>query len=179
MGDLELHAGGRIMEQRKEAGAQAKRTDVTAASEVDRLFDEACGLSAEAQASFLDRACAGRPELRQQVKKLLAADRASERFLASPAARLQLSDRSRGAELPSSEAPPAPSTKAGTPDRLGSYRLLRPLAEGGMGRVFLAASVSADLDRLVAVKVMAPGQGLALRGAPRDFRAERTFVAAR
>src|SRR5580692_1347251 len=63
--------------------------------------------------------------------------------------------------------------QAGDPRQIGSYRLLRRLGRGGMGRVFLAESPG---GRLVAVKVIRPE----LADSP-DFRARfaQEVVAAR
>jgi serine/threonine protein kinase len=52
------------------------------------------------------------------------------------------------------DGPSASDTIPGLPDRLGPYRLLKPLGNGGMGVVFLAEDT--QLGRRAAVKVMRP-----------------------
>ncbi len=76
--------------------------------------------------------------------------------------------------------PPAPGSGTGTdgtptmPDRLGPFRLLRPLGTGGMGVVYLAEQE--DLHRQVALKVVRPEQ-LYFPGARERFRREVETVA--
>jgi serine/threonine protein kinase len=55
---------------------------------------------------------------------------------------------------PAPSAPAMSATAPGMPDRLGPYRLLKALGNGGMGIVFLAEDT--QLGRRAAVKVMRP-----------------------
>jgi hypothetical protein len=67
--------------------------------------------------------------------------------------------------------PPAATDEIG---RLGSYRVLRLLGEGGMGLVFLAEDIA--LSRPVALKVMKPELG-DVEGSRRFLREARTMAA--
>jgi len=63
---------------------------------------------------------------------------------------------------------PAPAGEAGEPqpgDTVGTYRLVRPVARGGMGSVWLAERADGSLQRRVAIKLphLAWGPGLAER----------------
>ncbi len=68
----------------------------------------------------------------------------------------------------------APSSAPPMPERLGDFRLLRPLGKGGMGIVYLAMQES--LQREVALKLVRPEQ-LFFAGARERFRREVLAVA--
>ncbi len=109
--------------------------------EVDRVFEAALDLAAGARPAFLDAACAGDPELRREVERLLAADAREAPFLDRPTDQVL-------APLP---------RDGGEPQRLGPYRLLRAIGRGGMGTVFLAMRDDEQYERLVAVKILRSG----------------------
>src|SRR2546421_3772223 len=103
-----------------------------------RLFDQAVVLPPEERAAFLSAACAGDPALRAEVEGLLACDGGfaeggpDEGLLKSPLVRTQ-APTALGAGEPSSAAWPP-----GYGVRVGHYRILRRIAEGGMGAVYEA-----------------------------------------
>ena len=89
---------------------------------VERVFDEAMEKPPNERPAFLETVCAGDPELRAQVDKLLlTADRAGE-FLSSPTV------------APSTE-PVAPEEREGA--RIGPYKLLQRIGEGGFATVYM------------------------------------------
>jgi WD40 repeat protein/predicted Ser/Thr protein kinase len=109
---------------------------------VEALFHEVADLDPPRRAAYLDRWCAGDPDLRAAVEELLDFDaraRSAPEFLHSPLADLR-------AALPAPEAVPA---------FIGRYRVVRRLGEGGMGTVYEAEQD--DPRRTVALKVMRPG----------------------
>ena len=125
------------------------------------LFLHARRLAPEAGASFLDDACGNDPELRCEVKKLLAHDREPIPFVKAGAAALLTpgelaSDDAAGAEVRSH------------PDRIGPYTIMRIIGEGGMGVVYEAEQDQPR--RRVALKVIRPG--LVTRELLRRFRHE-------
>ncbi len=128
--------------------------------EVDRIFEAALDLPPAQRPAWLDEACAGQPELRLAVERLLAAD----------ARRSSLLDQQPG-EIVASELADGP----GEGDHLGPYRLLRPLGRGGMGTVYLATRDDDPDERQVAVKILHAGlEGTQLRF---RFLAERQILA--
>jgi hypothetical protein len=103
--------------------------------------------SPSARAAYLDRACAGRPALRKEVEELLAAHAADNPLDRPPAALGRT-----GAYEPAPDDPPPASTG----DRIGPYRLMEQIGEGGFGLVFVAEQAE-PVRRKVALKVLKPG----------------------
>src|SRR5207244_11884903 len=80
--------------------------------------------SPEERAAYLDEACAGDPDLRRRIEKMLAAQAQAGSFLEQPVP----SPVGTVDEQPVSEGP-------GTV--IGPYKLLEQIGEGGFGVVFL------------------------------------------
>ena len=119
---------------------------------VQELFDRAVALPPARRAAFLAATCADEPALRAEVEDLLACDAEfteDEGVLKSPLV---------GSPLPENPGvdEPSPATwPPGPPVRVGRYRVLRRIAEGGMGAVYEAEQDSPR--RTVALKVVRPG----------------------
>jgi WD40 repeat protein len=118
------------------------------------VFDRAVTLPPGERAAFLDGACAADPEFRAEVESLLAHDLhptaqdEEDGLLKSPVLR-----RPREADRTPPEAQPAEAPAL--PARVGRYRILRLLGEGGMGVVYEAEQDNPR--RRVALKVIRPG----------------------
>jgi WD40 repeat protein/predicted Ser/Thr protein kinase len=118
---------------------------------VEALFHQAADLPAHEQRAMLDGACAGAPDLRAAVERLLAddvrlrGDGGAAAFLDSPVVR---------PSRPPTNAPAAAPPPA-LPAQIGHYRILRLLGEGGMGVVYEAEQDSPR--RRVALKVIRAG----------------------
>ena len=95
--------------------------------------------SAERRA-YLDRACAGNETLRQEVESLLAAHEQAGAFMSSEAVKATL--------------PLPPTEKAG--HRIGRYKLLEQIGEGGFGVVWMAEQEE-PVRRRVALKIIKLG----------------------
>jgi serine/threonine protein kinase len=115
------------------------------------VFHQAADLPPEEQRALLDAACAADPGLRAAVERLLARD-ARLRADDGPAAFLD-SPLVRPPEP--TDITPAPAAGPALPPRIGHYRILRLLGEGGMGAVYEAEQDNPR--RAVALKVIRPG----------------------
>jgi tetratricopeptide (TPR) repeat protein/predicted Ser/Thr protein kinase len=96
------------------------------------------------RAAYLDEACGDDDALRKEVESLLAHHDASTGFLASPAIEAE-----RGEPAAPHPAPLAPG------DRIGGFRVIEVIGEGGMGVVYRAEQEQPR--RTVALKVIRPG----------------------
>lgn len=111
--------------------------DPTRVQEVFLLAVEQSDLTARRE--ILDRECGGDLDLRQRVEALLAAHGTSASFLAETGPSAHQSSNSLGA-------------------RLGPYKLLELIGEGGMGEVWMAEQRE-PVARRVAIKIIKPGMG--------------------
>jgi len=126
------------------------------------LFTEASRLPAAGRPAFLDRACAGDADLRRRVEDLLNAYEHTGDFLAGPP--WGISEMN----VPTSHA----GEKAG--DRIGPYKLLQQIGEGGCGVIFMAEQEE-PLHRRIALKVIKPGMDT--KQVIARFEAERQALA--
>jgi serine/threonine protein kinase len=108
------------------------------------LFAAAMGMPAEARAAFLQSRCPHDPELRARVEALLLSNKAVGDFLESSPVTAALGNTA------------ALFSAAKDGDRIGRYKLVRELGEGGCGVVFLAEQEE-PVRRLVALKLIKPG----------------------
>jgi serine/threonine protein kinase/WD40 repeat protein/Tfp pilus assembly protein PilF len=102
------------------------------------------------RAAYLDEACGADAGLREHIAKLLRAHEQAGNFLDKPA----LDSEGTGFHEGQARAPSPPGEGPGS--RIGPYRLLEQLGEGGMGTVFLAEQQTPVRIR-VALKVIKPG----------------------
>src|SRR5215471_16119731 len=129
------------------------------------VFGSARRLAGTDRAAYLDEACAGDAALRQRVEELLRASADAEEFLNDLAPGAQRHD---GAPTPNA----APGEKAG--DRIGHYKLLQQIGEGGCGLVYMAEQEE-PVRRRVALKVIK--LGMDTKSVIARFEAERQALA--
>ena len=135
------------------------------------VFGAARRLPVTERAAYLDQTCAGDPALRQRVEELLRAGEEAEGFLQEPAPGAQRPDGPPVAATLLLEAA-APGEKAG--DRIGHYKLLQQIGEGGCGLVYMAEQEE-PVRRRVALKVIK--LGMDTKQVIARFEAERQTVA--
>src|SRR5262249_62184879 len=110
---------------------------------IDRIFWDAGQIgSPQERQSFLDRACCGDADLRQEVEQMLALRSQADGFLESP--------------LPALVATMDEAVHETAGSVIGPYKLLEPIGEGGFGVVFMAEQTS-PVRRKVALKGLKPG----------------------
>jgi serine/threonine protein kinase/Tfp pilus assembly protein PilF len=129
---------------------------------IKRIFTEALELSPADRVLLLDERCRGDEALRHEVERLLGAHDAAGDFLNHPTL------------LPADLAgpPAAPDEEPGA--RIGPYRLLQKLGEGGFGAVFMAEQEH-PVRRRVALKLIK--LGMDTRQVVARFEAERQALA--
>src|SRR6266478_4649876 len=138
------------------------------------VFSAARRLPGTQHAAYLDEACAGDAALRQRVEELLQAGEEAGAFLQEPAAGAQRPSEAAGPSNAGATLPItlAPSEKAG--DRIGRYKLLQQLGEGGCGVVYMAEQEQ-PVRRMVALKVIK--LGMDTKSVIARFEAERQALA--
>lgn len=113
---------------------------------VDELLQSALEVDPEHRDTFLRAACADDSELLDEVKSLLTAHRRSGEFLGRPAAELAASAIVSETDLMLSKS------LAG--QQISHYRILKMIARGGMGTVWLAERCDGRYERKVAIKFL-------------------------
>ncbi|MEX0676947.1 MAG: protein kinase [Pirellulales bacterium] len=128
---------------------------------IEKIFGEALTRAdAAARAAYLDQACGDDAPLRERVEALLAAHDDAGSFLELPK-----TDRPTEGFVPLSQGPGS---------RIGRYKLLEQIGEGGFGVVFMAQQTE-PVERKVALKIIKPGMDT--RQVIARFEAERQALA--
>jgi eukaryotic-like serine/threonine-protein kinase len=126
------------------------------------VFAEAIQLSADERSAYLERACGADKELRQRVERLLKAHDQVGDFLAQPAPEA----------VPEAKVEASVGEKPG--DRIGRYKLLQQIGEGGCGVVYMAEQEN-PVRRRVALKIIKAGMDT--KNVMARFEAERQALA--
>jgi WD40 repeat protein/serine/threonine protein kinase len=127
----------------------------------ETLFEAALKLTdAQQRAAFLEAACQGNPDLRRRLDDLLAAQPEADVFFQK-----RLKAEGPTVVTPVTERPG---------DRIGRYKLLQQIGEGGCGVVYMAEQ-EAPVRRRVALKVIK--LGMDTKSVIARFEAERQALA--
>ena len=126
------------------------------------IFTEALGVPVEERVAFLARACGGDHELRRKVEALLKSHEQIGDFLQEPP------------DEAVSQARIAATAEEKPLERIGRYKLLQQIGEGGCGVVFMAEQEE-PVRRRVAVKIIKPGMDT--KSVIARFEAERQALA--
>jgi WD40 repeat protein len=136
------------------------------AASVEAIFNTALGLPPGERDAYLAGACGGNLPLRQRVEVLLRAHEAAGKFLPeNPGGRPGSLAAGVSAALPVTEKPG---------DRIGRYKLLQQIGEGGCGVVYMAEQEE-PVRRRVALKVIK--LGMDTKSVIARFEAERQALA--
>jgi serine/threonine-protein kinase len=130
--------------------------------EARALFAEAIELPAAERIAFVERRAGEDPELLAEVRSLLDSHAGAGSFLdGTDVGVLRGLD---GSEL-----------LAVAGERIGPWRIVRPIGQGGMGRVYFGERATGDYEQQVAIKVVSGG--LANAEIVRRFHVERRILA--
>lgn len=108
--------------------------------QVEAIFNEVCDVPPDQRRAYLSQACAGNADLLRDVESLLRELDSDVTGVIASAVSVGILDGNEPERLP---------------ERLGEFRIVRLLGEGGMGRVFEAVQESPS--RSVALKVIRAG----------------------
>src|SRR5437764_10261483 len=133
------------------------------ANQAEVIVDALLGMPREERAAYLEQACGADAQQRLLVEGMLKAHEQAEALIQMRG--LQARKTIAVAPFPISEKPG---------DRIGRYKLLQQIGEGGCGVVYLAEQ-SEPVRRRVALKVIKPGMDT--RQVIARFAAERQALA--
>jgi len=128
--------------------------------QIKELYDAALAREPGSRAAFLAKACAGDPALQREVESLLQSNEEVGDFLSATALK---GSGGNGSE-------------AFIGRRIGSYKLVREIGQGGMGTVYLADRADEIFHKRVAIKLIK--RGMDTDSILRRFENERRILAA-
>ena len=135
------------------------------------IFDQARRLTGTERAAFLDRLAQSEPSLRAQIEDMLEALQEAGPFLSEPTRRY--GDASPTADSTAAETVVA-AMREGPGTRIGPYKILQLIGEGGFGSVFMAEQEK-PVSRRVALKIIK--LGMDTRQVVARFEQERQALA--
>ena len=127
------------------------------------IFHAAAELDPVERQAFLDEACGDDAVLRREVERLIAVEGRVGRFIEVPAI------------LGGARLEPRREEAVAVGRRVGAFRVVRDIGEGGMGAVYLAERADGLFEQCVAIKLVRRGMYTAL--VLKQFGAERQILA--
>jgi len=127
-----------------------------------KIFNEALERADADRASYIEKACGRDQELKEEVLSLLVAHETSG-----------VIDNPPRKQMKSTFSPERPVERKGK--KVGPYRIIRTIAHGGMGSVYLAERADGQFNQQVALKLLPTG--LTPEYQIRRFVAERQILA--
>jgi eukaryotic-like serine/threonine-protein kinase len=124
------------------------------AGKLQEIFEQVIDLERAQREEYLASACGDDAALRKEVEALLRAHDGAAKFLASPTAG-SLADSAPTADSSAAATLAAP-IREGPGTRIGPYKLLQLIGEGGFGSVFMAEQEK-PVARRVALKIIKLG----------------------
>ena len=128
---------------------------MTDSERLQNLFVGASELPPEQRAAYLDSACRGDAKLRAEVESLLRSRDAAGRLVDVPTAYID-ADATRIATNPNAAVALVAALREGPGTRIGPYKILQLIGEGGFGSVFMAQQEQ-PVSRRVALKIIKLG----------------------
>jgi serine/threonine protein kinase len=141
----------------------------------EAIFDAALELEQPAERmAYLDSVCAGDPELRARMERLLAAHGKAEDYFRDGIAGVMSASVGTTGEWPKGPASAESAVDEQVGTFIGRYKLLERIGEGGCGVVYMAEQ-SEPVRRRVALKIIK--LGMDTRNVIARFEAERQALA--
>jgi serine/threonine protein kinase len=128
------------------------------------LFDQAVERNGAERTEFVERACAGDPEMLHELRALLEADSAATSH-----------DGWNRNAFDHEKSAAAGAEDEAIGECIGPYRIVELIGRGGMGRVYRAVRADAQFDKSVALKRIQAG--FDTRQIVERFRTERQILA--
>ncbi|MCH8113472.1 MAG: protein kinase, partial [Proteobacteria bacterium] len=119
--------------------------------QISHLLDEVLDLPSEERKAYLASACADNPTLRREVETLLDFESEAQETIGESV--MTFAPKL----LPEADEILPPPAEMAEGERIGSYRIVRQLGQGGMGTVYLAQRADGLFEQAVAIKLIKRG----------------------
>jgi eukaryotic-like serine/threonine-protein kinase len=137
---------------------------------IEEIFPLVADLSGDERERRLNELCGDDGNLRREILLLLAADDEADDFIESPAVSPDLAMRALSVDAEKY------LTLDLAGEKIGAYRVVRKIGEGGMGAVYLAERADGEFRKRAAIKLIKTGAQTSFN--LRRFRRERQILAA-